>query len=163
MTSIGSTTYGKMPKFKGEDIITGREVSSEQFDCHVLLINFWASWCHACRAEIPGLVSLQGKYRKYRFSVVGVSLDRDRKKAEKLIKEEKVNYPVIMGDRNMISAFEKAAKRRLFGIPTSYMLNRKGDIVEVVVGYRSKEDFEKKIKPFLDDKCEAKAHHKQSR
>src|SRR5690606_21316725 len=66
---------GPAPSWRLEDL-AGRSVTSEQFKGKVVVVDFWATWCPPCRAEIPGYTQLQEKYGKDGFMIVGISLDQ---------------------------------------------------------------------------------------
>ncbi len=125
--------------------VDGQPVSSRQFLGQVVLLDFWATWCPPCRAEIPGFVELQSKYADKGLVVVGVSLDRTGPASVKeFMQRFSMNYPVVMGDEAITQAFGG-----IKGIPTTFIINRKGHIVTRHVGYADKETFENEIKPLL--------------
>jgi len=113
----------------------------------VIIINFWATWCPPCRAEIPGFVKLFEKYRDKGLLIVGISLDRGSN-AESIvrnfIKEYKVNYPAMMGNEEVVKKFGG-----ITAIPTTFILDKKGEIVRKIIGYRDEIYFENIIKELL--------------
>lgn len=94
----------------------------------LLLLNFWASWCGPCEEEAPLLVKL---YEKYAASLdlyaVNVTAEDSRANAESFAKAFAFPFPVLLDEQGQI-----AAKYRIFGIPTSFLINRDGDIVDVI-------------------------------
>ena len=109
--------------------LDGRAVDTALFHGKVVLINFWATWCGPCRAEIPDLVALQEKYRD-QLQIIGVSEDEGSPEAVKRFAEEhRVNYPVVMTTDEI---------RRLFpgvsALPTSFVLDRESRLVQKHVG-----------------------------
>lgn len=121
----------KMPVFSLEHAVTGKKVSSEAFRGKSLLVVFFATWCPPCIQEIPNLIDLQNQYGKNGFSVVAISVDTDGKKVvQKLVKKKKINYPVLMADRNITNGFGG-----VYGIPTSFLVNSKGTVVKKYPGY----------------------------
>jgi thiol-disulfide isomerase/thioredoxin len=109
--------------------LDGREVSSTAWRGKVVLVNFWATWCGPCRAEIPDLVALQEKYRD-RLQIIGVSEDEGPAEAvRRFADDRKVNYPIVMTTPEL---------RKLFpgvnALPTSFILDRESRLVQKHVG-----------------------------
>ena len=125
--------------------LNGKLVSSAEFEGKVLLIDFWATWCPPCRKMIPGLVELQEAYADAGLVIVGVSLDRKGPEVVRAFNEKfRVNYTSLMGDEAIVSAFGG-----IEGIPTSFLIDREGRIVEKHVGYTSKRKLKSEIEPLL--------------
>lgn len=137
-----STTQAPAWKLKDLD---GKEVSSADLEGKVVLIDFWATWCPPCRMMIPGMVELQEKYKEKGFAIVGISLDQGGAEVVKAFNQEfKVNYTSLMGNEEVVRAFGGVR-----GIPTSFLIDREGRIVNKHVGFVSKENLEAEIKPLL--------------
>jgi len=116
------------PVFVARDL-DGREVSAASWRGKVLIINFWATWCGPCRAEIPDLVALQEKYRD-RLQVIGISEDESSPEVVKrFAAEHHVNYPVVM----MTPEIEKLFPG-IGALPTSFIIDRESRIVQKHVG-----------------------------
>lgn len=95
----------------------------------VVLINFWATWCPPCRAEIPDLIQLQRKY-KDRLVVLGVSEDDDGPEVVKrFATEHKINYPIVMSTPEISRAFPGVSS-----LPTTFLLDRQGLVVQRHLG-----------------------------
>lgn len=125
--------------------LDGKEVSLSDFEGKVVIIDFWATWCPPCRKGIPELVELQEKYGAKGLSIVGISLDQGGvAPVRKFAEEYKINYPVVMGDEDVVSAYGN-----IQAIPTAFVIDRKGKIVDKHVGYADKAYFEKMIQPLL--------------
>jgi cytochrome c biogenesis protein CcmG/thiol:disulfide interchange protein DsbE len=111
----------------------------------VVLLDFWATWCPPCREEIPDFVSLQKQYGKQGLQVVGISVDKGGTEGVvKFMDENKINYPILMSE----GATEKAYGG-IRAIPTTFLIDRKGNIVKKYIGGTSKETFEKDLKALL--------------
>ena len=93
--------------------LDGHTISSSDWRGKVTIVNFWATWCGPCRAEIPDLVRLQQKYDNY-VQIIGIS---------------QVNYPIVMSTPDLERAFPG-----IYALPTSYILDREGRIVQKHVG-----------------------------
>jgi thiol-disulfide isomerase/thioredoxin len=109
--------------------LDGRAISSASLRGKVTLINFWATWCGPCRAEIPDLVALQQKY-KDTLQIIGISQDEaPGDVVRRFAAEHKVNYPIVM----MTPELEKLFPG-IVALPTSFVLDRDGRIVQKHVG-----------------------------
>jgi len=143
--------YGKRPDWK-MTLPDGKKVSAADYDGKVVILDFWATWCPPCRKEIPGFIKLQKDYAEKGLVIVGFSFDRDIETHDKWVKEQGLNYLSIfaMNDagKAVIDEFQKLIGE-IKGIPTTIVINKKGQIVYKHVGYGSPEDFEKVFKPLL--------------
>ncbi|MDH3348098.1 MAG: TlpA family protein disulfide reductase [Desulfobulbaceae bacterium] len=123
----------RMPAFSLQEVVEGKKVTSEEFKGKTLLVTFFATWCPPCRQEIPSLIKLHEKYGAKNFSVLAFSIDQGGAKVvSRLVRQEKVNYPVLMSDQETVSGFGGIA-----GVPTSFLVNEKGNVVKSYVGYVS--------------------------
>lgn len=119
-------------------------ISMSQYSNTVLVINFWATWCPPCVAEAPHLVELQEKYNNKNFQIIGISLDKDTNKVMPFINEYKINYPILLG-----STFSETGFGDVSSIPTTFIFDKKHNLIKKIKGYRSFEEFEKIISPLL--------------
>jgi thiol-disulfide isomerase/thioredoxin len=126
----------------------GKAVKLSDFKGKVVILDFWATWCPPCRAEIPGFISLQKQYAAQGLTVVGVSLDTDGASVVKsFMKRVGMNYPVVIGDEKIASNYGG-----ITAIPTTFVLDRNGNIVTSHQGYASQVVFESEIRPLLEQK-----------
>ena len=132
----------KAPDFTLEDL-NGKNVKLSDFKGKVVIINFWATWCPPCKAEIPDFIELYKTYQKKGLVILGIALD-NKEKVVKFVKDNGINYPVLMGNQEVSNLYGGIS-----GIPTSFVVDRKGIIKNVFVGLRSKEVFEQNIKDNL--------------
>ena len=124
----------------------GKTVKLSDFQGKVIILDFWATWCPPCQAEIPHFVELQKDYGEKGLQIIGISLDRGRLKVVKsFARKYKINYPVLLGN---IEVTQKYGGIR--GIPTTFIIDQKGRIVKKFVGYRDKKIFESEIKKLLN-------------
>ncbi len=134
-----------MPEFSLPSALDGQVVKSESFKGKALVITFFATWCPPCRQEIPTLIQLHKEYGPQGFSVIGLSVDEGGPKiVAKLVEQEKINYPVLMADRSTARGFGGIA-----GIPTSFLVNKKGHVVKRYPGFVPHALLEKDIKAIL--------------
>src|SRR5258708_15198227 len=132
------------PSWKLRDV-NGKELTSADFKVKVVVLDFWATWCRPCRAEIPGYVDLYKKYGKAGLVIVGVSLDsKGPTVVKKFMDEYKMNYPVVMGDQSIAEQFGGVE-----AIPTTFLIDREGRIRHQKVGALETSDYEKLIKSVL--------------
>ena len=119
--------------------------SLEDFKGKVIFLNFWATWCAPCKAEIPGFVELQEQYSND-LQLLGISVDDTVEDMRPYAAEFKVNYPFLvgLGRQDVEDAYGP-----LFGIPQSFVISRDGKICKKHAGIASKQQFEEEIKGLL--------------
>jgi thiol-disulfide isomerase/thioredoxin len=109
--------------------LDGRVVSPADWRGKVTIVNFWATWCPPCRAEIPDLIALQDKYRDH-LQIVGVSEDDDPPEVvRRFVEQNGMNYPVVMTTPEVQKAFPGVT-----ALPTSFIVDREGRVVQKHVG-----------------------------
>lgn len=129
----------------------GEEVKSfsEYTKGKVTFINFWGTWCPPCRAEIPDIIKLQNKY-KDNLVVVGLTLERDKdpnsalKKVAEYSTKNGINYMNIISIPEIVEAYGG-----INAVPTTFVINKEGVIVETIVGGESFDKFEAIVKKYL--------------
>lgn len=142
-TSLFAAT--KMPSFSLPDVVSGETVNSSSFEGKSLLVTFFATWCPPCIQEVPTLIELQKSYKNMGFSVIGLSVDQGGSKVvKKLVLKKSINYPVMMTDDRTMQNFGG-----VYGIPVSFLVNKKGNVVKKYTGYIAKSVLEKDIKKIL--------------
>jgi thiol-disulfide isomerase/thioredoxin len=109
--------------------VDGRRISSADWKGKVVIVNFWATWCPPCRAEIPDLVALQTKY-KDQLQIIGISDDDDPPAmVKKWAVEHSMNYPIVMATPELRKVFAGVS-----ALPTSFIVNRDSHVVMRHVG-----------------------------
>lgn len=109
--------------------LEGRTISSADLRGKVVLVNFWATWCPPCRAEIPDLIRLQEKYRD-KLIVLGISEDEvPPNEVKAFVTEQKMNYAVAMTTPALGKIF-----RGVSALPTTFVIDREGKLVQRHVG-----------------------------
>jgi len=125
--------------------MNGADVRLSSFKGKVILLNFWATWCHPCKEEIPDLVALQTQY-KNDIVVLGFSIDDKPEELKEYAAKFQMNYPVLVGagHENIQEAYGP-----LWGVPVTVIIGRDGKIAKKQSGIRSLEQFDKEIKRLL--------------
>lgn len=119
------------PDFTLTDI-TGKKISLSELKGKVVLLNFWATWCGPCKAEMPALNRLYLELKDKGFVILAVSLDTAEKPVKSFIAEKKLAFPVLMDSDKELS-FDLYA---VMGLPTTFIIDKKGIIVERILGDR---------------------------
>jgi len=124
---------------------SGGTVQLSKLRGKIVAVNFWATWCGPCRAEIPGMIDVYEKYKGKGFEIVGISVDRDGWSViNPFVRKMKITYPVVLGGGDVTDAYGG-----IDAIPTTFFVDRKGHVLMRHVGYMSKDEFEQTIKSFL--------------
>jgi len=110
----------------------------------VVLVNFWASWCAPCLAEIPEFIKVREQYHGRGFEIVGISTDDTPAQLREFAAKNKTNYPLVQ-----VSAEVEDAYGPVFGLPTSILIARDGSVCKRHFGPLSKEQLEKELKDLL--------------
>ena len=111
----------------------------------VVVLNFWATWCIPCRSEIPALSAMQKAMEGEGLTVVGVSYDDTADLIQEFQKDLKQEYTVVLGGKEVGSQLPASP------LPTTYIIDRQGQIREKFIGERSQAAFEAVIKPLLQE------------
>ncbi|MCS7052155.1 MAG: TlpA family protein disulfide reductase [Ignavibacterium sp.] len=146
-TFANPTDNKKAPEFSLKTL-EGKTVKLSDYKGKIVIIDFWATWCPPCRKGIPDLVDLQKTYSK-ELVVIGISLDQERtiKDLKPFIQNYGINYPVVLGDEKVVRDYGGVN-----AIPTSFIVDQKGFIVDSHVGLVPKSVYENKIKTLLGKK-----------
>ncbi|MFY9803425.1 MAG: TlpA disulfide reductase family protein, partial [Candidatus Acidiferrales bacterium] len=132
-----------MPPFLVNDL-DGNPVSTAAWKGKVVFINFWATWCPPCRAEIPVLIDLANRY-KDRLQIVGVSLDEDDpQEVKKFAEHFGINYPIVMASREIVAEYGGVP-----ALPTLFVVNTDGKVVQKHEGLYSQELYETEVRLLL--------------
>ncbi|MGH9346054.1 MAG: TlpA family protein disulfide reductase [Vicinamibacterales bacterium] len=125
--------------------MNGVDVRLSSFKGKVILLNFWATWCGPCKAEIPALVELQTRYASD-LVVLGMSVDDPVEKLKPFAAQYKMNYPVLvgLGREDVQDAFGP-----LYGIPMTFFIGRDGRICKTHPGIAPKAQIEREIRALL--------------
>jgi peroxiredoxin len=124
---------------------SGKTVKLSKYRGKVVLLDFWATWCHGCKKEIPWFAEFQKTYGPKGFTVVGVALDDDGWKAvTPYLASSNVPYPVLLGDAAIAKQYGAADM-----LPDSFLLDRKGRIAATYNGLVDKDNVEANLRSLL--------------
>lgn len=125
--------------------LDGKEIKLSDYKGKIVIIDFWATWCPPCRKGIPDLVELQKEF-KDKLVVIGISLDQQNtiKDLAPFIKQYGINYPVVLGDQKVVMDYGN-----IQAIPTSFIVDQAGNIVDTHVGLVPKSTYTNKINQLL--------------
>jgi thiol-disulfide isomerase/thioredoxin len=125
-----------LPAFTVADL-DGTVINSADLKGKVVLVNFWATWCPPCRAEIPDLIKLQEKYRD-KLVVLGISEDEiSPAEVKTFVTEQKMNYPIVMSTPELRTIFKGVS-----ALPTTFVIDGDGRVQQRHVGMLNPETTE---------------------
>lgn len=119
---------GPAPQFTLKTL-KGESVQISDYHGKVVLLNFWATWCKPCKAEMPEIQAAYEAYKDEGFVVLAINFGEKREKAQKLVKEMGLSFPVLL-DRDI----EVAERHRVVSLPVTFFVDAKGIIKEQVFG-----------------------------
>ena len=126
--------------------IDGTTVHLSDFKGKVVIVDFWATWCPPCKAEVPDFVRLQAKYRAQGLAVVGLSLDAGGvHDVRPFAEDNNVNYAMLIANDEVANRYGG-----IVGIPTTFLIDRQGKIVKKFIGKTEYQVFEEAIRPLLE-------------
>ncbi len=133
----------RAPDFIAVDA-SGKTVRLSDYRGKVVLLNFWATWCAPCKAEVPWFVDLQNTYKED-LVVLGISFDEDGwKSVRPFIEERKVNYPVVLAYPGLPEQY-----RKIESLPATLMIDRDGRVQGTHLGLASKAQYDALIREQL--------------
>lgn len=130
----------------------GKSVTLSDYRGKLVIVDVWATWCGYCVREIPDLIAIQeqaykdaGKDKKdAKLQIIGISVDSDKAAVKPFVKEHKINYPVVYATKDALKQFGEIP-----GLPTKFILDKKGRIVEKIIGAREAAELQKIIEKHL--------------
>lgn len=126
-TSAGDTA----PQFTLPQLTKKGQLSLSQYRGKVVYVDFWASWCGPCRKSLPLLNEMRNELKGQPFEVLAINLDEEIKDARGFLKQFPVSYPTLHDSEGTI-----AESYELKGMPTSYLIDQKGNIHAVHTGFK---------------------------
>jgi len=133
------------PDFALEDS-NGSTVKLSDYKGRVVLLDFWATWCHGCKTEIPWYVEFEDKYKNAGLSAIGVSMDGDGWKVVRpFLAEHKLNYPIVIGSDEIGKLYS------IESMPVTLLIDRNGKVADWHVGMVDRDVFDSEIRSLLAD------------
>ena len=134
------------PDFALKDLY-GRTVRLSDYQGKVVLLNFWATWCPPCRAEMPDLIEYQRRYRDRGLQIIGITHPPYRRsRVREAARTLGVNYPILLGTRRVAALYNAGEV-----LPTTIIIGREGRIRARILGILTPEEFNEQIAPLLQE------------
>jgi peroxiredoxin len=112
--------------------LQGESLPLESLRGKLVLLNFWATWCAPCRAEMPGMAQLWQEYRDQGFEIVAISVDEgNEKRVANFVRRLNLSYPVVLDPESVI-----ADRYGVGGLPASFLIDGEGLLIGRLVGSR---------------------------
>lgn len=144
LPAIASGQSTKAPALALKDL-RGRTVRLNDYRGKIVLVNFWATWCPPCRAEMPDLIKMQREYQSRGLQVIGVTYPPQTiREVRQFIRKLRVNYPIALGTKETKALFDETDT-----LPITVVIDRRGNVRERIEGILLPEEFEQKVKPLL--------------
>jgi thiol-disulfide isomerase/thioredoxin len=126
------------------ETIDGDQVSLDDYVGSVVLVNFWATWCPPCQAEIPALEAAYQAHKDEGFVILGVNVSESRTSVAPFVQALEMSYPVLLdGNGKLVEEY------RSRGLPMSILLDREGTIRVRHIGYLSAEQLDQYLQDVL--------------
>jgi cytochrome c biogenesis protein CcmG/thiol:disulfide interchange protein DsbE len=127
---------------------TGR-VKLSDFAGHVVYVDFWASWCTPCRKSFPWMNAMQKRYAAQGLNIIAINLDQKPEQAKRFLQEMPADFTVAYDPEG-----KTAEQYNVQGMPSSYLIDRNGQIRQTHIGFRhkDKEHLEQAIREILNEK-----------
>ncbi len=129
-TAFAADAGGPAPSFTLA-ALTGQQAALSQYKGQVVMVNFWATWCGPCQQEMPLLDQMYKKYKPAGFTLIGVNVDKEAPAVKDLMARKPVSFPVLLDPANQVSKAYHVDE-----MPSSVLIDRKGEIRYIHRGYR---------------------------
>ena len=131
--------------------VDGKPLKLSELKGQVVLLNFWATWCVPCRSEIPSLNAMEKDLAARGFKVLGVSTSDSAELIREYQKDVPQNYTIAVGDDGVANKYSVGV------LPTTFIIDRAGNIRHKIIGEKSRAQFEALVRPLLDEQPAAAA------
>jgi cytochrome c biogenesis protein CcmG/thiol:disulfide interchange protein DsbE len=147
LLALASPSWGAnkpAPDFTLKDVLQGKDYSLSQFRGKVVMINFFTFFCGPCREEMPDLNKINNEFKGQGLQTLGIALSSDPTQIRFLVKQLGLEYPVLSGSDKVSDAYGSVAV-----VPTTFIIDKSGNIVHKIEGTRKKDEFIRLIRPLL--------------
>jgi len=131
------------PDFNLKDALSGKNYSLKQFRGKVVVLNFYTYLCQPCKEEMPALNQIQQEFGS-QVQVIGIGLDSTAEQLRSLAQQLGTSYPALVGNYDIAKAYGNVEF-----VPTTFIIDRQGNIAQKVTEAQSKAGFIKLIRPVL--------------
>lgn len=144
----GSSAKNVSPNFTWDE--NGKKMSMNDLKGNVVLVNLWATWCGPCKKEIPDLSKISQEMKDKNVKILGVNVMQDAKSQTigDFLKSNPIPYTILDGNDELVKAFADATKNEIEAVPTTFVVDKKGNIVETIVGMRDEASFKSVINKY---------------
>src|ERR1700719_4149109 len=129
-TAFVGAAGGRAPSFTLAGL-TGQQAALSQYKGQVVMVNFWATWCGPCQQEMPLRGQMYKKYKPAGFTLTAVNVDKEGPAVKDLMARKPVSFPVLLDPANQVSKAYHVDE-----MPSSVLIDRKGEIRYIHRGYR---------------------------
>jgi thiol-disulfide isomerase/thioredoxin len=127
--------------------LNGNTVHLSDYSGKVVFINFWATWCPPCRAELPDLIAVHNELAGDNFVILGISLDQTgMASVQRYVEQAGINFPILMGNEEVVTEYGNFR-----GIPTSFLLNSRHEQVKRYTGIVTRAQLTRDVQETLED------------
>ncbi len=145
LLALASTAgAGSAPDFTLKDVISGKEYTLSKLRGQVVMLNFFTFTCEPCKAEMPYLQQIDQEFKGQGFQMIGIGLASTSEQLRSLAQQLGVSYPILLGNDEVSKAYGQ-----IDFVPTSFIIDRQGNMAQKIFMGRTKDDFTKLIKPLL--------------
>lgn len=127
----------------------GSEKKLSDYKGKVILLNFWATWCPPCKKELPSLSEISKELKDKDFKMIGVSVDDNQEVLNAYLKTNTLPYTIVFEPNQLVGKYMAVTGQQQNVVPQTYIIDKKGKVVETILGARSKQDFLDIIKKYL--------------
>ena len=131
--AAGNSSKNKAPAFTLSGLNT-ETIKLSNYKGKVVYLDFWATWCGPCRKSFPWMNAMQKKYQSQGLEIIAVSLDAKKKMVETFLKKYPADFTIALDPDGVSGDLYKVRV-----MPSSYLIDRNGDIIERHMGFRSKD------------------------
>ena len=125
---------------------SGENIKLSELRGEVVMINFWASWCAPCRQEMPLLEDIYKKFGDLGFTLLAVNVEEDSSKADNLLRDVPVTFPVLYDNTNKVTKLYKVV-----AMPSTVLVDRNGNLRYLHRGYLPgyEEEYKKQVSELI--------------